>query len=153
VGPISDNIRVIDISHCRASTPVRLFEFPSPHFNFSRTIVYFDWNGDNLFLLNNDKRNNGFGNLGMYNTNTYLFRWVAPIDNVCCYRDAVFSPDGKYVAFAFQDIRLGESNRIDLYYIDAGLLEANAHFQPIPLPLDFFNRRDQSLTPILRPAH
>jgi len=151
-GPIADNIRVIDISHCRASTPVRLFEFPSPHFNFNRTIVYFDWDGENLFILNNDKRNNGFGNLGVYSTRTYLFRWITPIDNVCCYRDAVFSPDGTYVAFAFQDIRLGESNRIDLYYIDAGLLEANAHFQPIPLPLDFFNRRDQSLIPILRPA-
>jgi hypothetical protein len=110
------------------------------------------WDGNQLFFLNSNIRNNGFGDLGLYNTSIYSFEKLAPIDNICCYRDATFSPDGTYVIFAFQNIRLGAESPIILYYIYADSLTTNETFQPLPLPTGFFTKRTDAPMPAFRPA-
>lgn len=149
---LADTIRVIDIHLCKDSTPLRLAEFPGSLFSFSSKIVNFDWDGDSLFFLNNDVRNDGFGKLGLYNISNYLYKEVAPIEGYCCYRDATFSPDGTFVLFAFQDIRLGADSPIVLYYISLDLLETRGTPQPISLPEGFFTERNDAPMPVLRPT-
>lgn len=149
---ISHTICIIDIHLCRDSSPVRLAEFPGTLFSFSSKIINYDWDGDSLFFLNNDVRNDGFGKLGFYNVPSFLYKEVAPVDRICCYRDATFSPDGTYALFTFQDIRLGEESPILLYYIPLDLLQTNGTLQPLPLPDGFFTRRNDAPMPILHPA-
>ena len=102
--------------------------------------------------MNSDKRNDGFGRLGIYNNATYSFWEIAPIDGICCYRDAIFSPDGSRVLFAFQDIRLGEQSPIMLYFEPYNSLETNNSFIPLPLPDGFFGKRTDSPSPVFRPV-
>lgn len=156
---LEDYIRIIDIQFCKDSRPLTVDEFPGGWFDFfTDDIISFDWNGNNreggnsLFIMNSDKRNDGFGRLGIYNNATYSFWEIAPIDGICCYRDAVFSPDGSHVLFAFQDIRLGELGSIEFYYQPYASLEANSSFIPLPLPDGFFGKRTDSPSPVLRPA-
>lgn len=156
---LEDYIRIIDIQFCNDTPPLTVDEFPSGRFDFfTDEIVAFDWNGEDredgnsLFIMNSNKRNNGFGRLGVYNSGTFLFTEIAPIDGICCYRDAFFSPDGQYLLFAFQDIRLGEHGQITLYYLPYASLESNGTFSPLPLPDGFFIKRSDSPSPVLRPA-
>ena len=156
---LEDYIRIIDIQFCRDSTPLKLDEFPSARFDFfTDAITSFDWNGENrengnsLFIMNSDKRNDGFGRLGIYNSSTYLFKEIAPIEGICCYRDAVFSPDGSYVLFAFQDIRLGADSPTVLYNLPVDSLETGNSFLPLPLPDGFFIKKSDSPSPVFRPV-
>lgn len=156
---LEDYIRIIDIQFCKDARPLTVDEFPGNWFDFfTDDIISFDWNGNNresgnsLFIMNSDKRNDGFGRLGIYNNAAYSFWEIAPIDGICCYRDAVFSPDGSYVLFAFQDIRLGEFGPIEFYYQPYASLEANSSFIPVPLPDGFFGKRTDSPSPVLRPS-
>ena len=149
---IADTIRILDTHLCNdISIPVRLDEFPLGRFPFGNTIVNFDWDGDLLFLMNSNKRNGGFGELAFYNTFTHKSEKPAPIEGNCCYRDAVFSPDGTYVIFAFQDIRL-ENNPIALYYVPIDTLTTGGTLQPLPLPDNFFTKRADAPMPAFRPA-
>lgn len=149
---IADTIRILDTHLCNdISIPVRLDEFPLGRFPFGNTIVNFDWDGDLLFLMNSNKRNGGFGELAFYNTFTHKSEKPAPIEGNCCYRDAVFSPDGTYVIFAFQDIRL-ENNPIALYYVPIDALTTGGTLQPLPLPDNFFTKRADAPMPAFRPT-
>ena len=75
-----------------------------------------------------------------------------PLPCSCCYRDPNFSPDGTHIAFAFQDIGLGENSVIELYYISVGSLGTGTQYAPIPLPENFFTNPKDSPQPALRPA-
>jgi hypothetical protein len=156
---LKDYIRIIDIQYCDESRPFQLDEFPGGRFNFfTDDIVSYNWNGENresgnsLFIINSDKRNDGFGRLGIYNSAKYLFYEVFPIEGICCYRDAIFSPDGTHVLFAFQDIRLGAEGPIALYNLPVASLQTEDYFQPIPLPEGFFVKRSDAPSPVFRPA-
>jgi len=148
---VADTIRILDIRLCKASEPIRLDEFPAARFPFPPEIVTFDWDGDALFALNSNKRNDGFGDLVFYNTFTRKSQTAAPVEGKCCYRDATFSPDGTYVIFAFQDINLGTQGPIVLYYIPTGSLTTEGALEPVPLPDGFFTRRNDSPLPVFRP--
>jgi serine/threonine-protein kinase len=153
----ADLIRVMDISRCSDADPLRLDEFPGSRFtptNYSNTplIPDFDWDGSQLFLLNSFVRNEGFGDLYSYNTNLHKAQQYDPVDGVCCYRDARWSPDGSYVAFAFQDIRQGSNGSIQLYYVPFGTLGTGASVQPLPMPFDFFTDPRGKPQFALRPA-
>lgn len=148
----ADSIRVLDISKCGDAEPKVLDDFPIGRFAFKHTIVDYDYDGDLLFFLNSDVFKGGFGELIFYNTFTHKFQKVSPIQNTCCYRDATFSPDGTYVLFAFQDIRLGEASTVSLYYVRVDALTTGGLMQPIPLPEGFFARREEAPMPALRPA-
>ncbi len=148
----ADTIRIMDIKLCQDSEPIRLDEFPGARFRFNNEIINFDWDGDLLFFLNSNVRNGGFGDMGLYNTFTHKFEKLAPIEGYCCYRDATFSPDGTFVIFAFQDIRLGTDSTINLYYLPADTLSTSRTLDSIPLPDGFFTRRNDAPMPAIRPA-
>ncbi len=148
---IADTLRVIDIQQCKSTAIILLDEFPLGKFPFNNTIVNFDWDGDLLFLMNSNVRNGGFGDLAQYNTFTHKVERPIPIDRNCCYRDAVFSPDGSYVIFAFQDIRLG-NNPIALYYVPLDALLTGGTLTPLPLPDSFFTKRNEAPMPAFRKA-
>ncbi len=146
----SDAIRIVELE-CGATRLRGLDTFPPSRFEFKPLIVDYDWDGDLLFFLNSDIFREGFGDLVLYDTFTRKFQRVAPIENTCCYRDATFSPDGKYVIFAFQDIRLGAAARMKLYYVPVDSLSTGGKLTPLSLPDDFFPRLDEAPMPALRP--
>ncbi len=163
-----DMIRVVDVSSCLTAqqviaeiTPVplpRIDEFPGSRFTMSGYssaspyIISYDWNGNDLFVMNTLKRNDGFGYLYRYNIVSHKAEEIIPIDNICCYRDARLSPDGSYMAFAFQDIRLGSDAEIELYYVLYGSLGTGATYEPIPMPEGFFTDPRDTPQFALRPA-
>jgi tRNA A-37 threonylcarbamoyl transferase component Bud32 len=153
-GFFTDIIRVLDISKCNTVPPDRLDDFPGQRFDFPREIASYSWDGDLLFLLNSNIRNGGFGKLFGYNMDTRKHEEYAPIDNVCCYRDAITTPDGSYVLFVFQDIRLGSVSPTQLYFAPYGALSDPGKLEPIKgdLPADFFNNLRDKPQPVLRPA-
>ena len=71
-----------------------------------------------------------------------------PIDGVCCYRDARWSPDGTYIVFVFQRF---DSTDVGLYYVPFGDWENGQSLTPIDLPDEFLTQRDKP-QPALRPA-
>jgi predicted Ser/Thr protein kinase len=152
-GVRKDTIRVLDISRCSNASPRRLDDFPGARFDFPNEIANFDWDGDKLFFLNSNIRNGGFGNLIGYNMETHKYQKLTPLTG-CCYRDAVFSPDASYVAFAFQDMALGTKSPIYLYYVPYGELTAGGTLQPIggDLPPNFFTNLKEAPWLALRPA-
>jgi len=149
-------VHVLDISRCTAPLP-RLDEFPATRFemeNYSRNpiIQNFAWDGGDLFALTDFRRNDGFGDLWIYNT--YLHRGFKanPIGGKCCYRDPVFSPDGKYLAFAFQDASQAPDMAAVLYYMPYGVIDSSLVLPPLSLPEEFFTEPRSKPQPVLRSA-
>ena len=153
-----DTIRIVDISNCINGVFDRIDEFPAQRFTMSSynsgapTIPSFDWDGGDLYLLNTDKRNDGFGYWYSYNERTHKSVQLDPAQTTCCYRDAHWSPDGSRLMVAFQDIRLGADAPIELYYLVYGTLEAGGTYTPIKMPEGFFANRKESPQFALRPA-
>jgi hypothetical protein len=158
-----DLIRVMDVSKCNPDPP-RLDEFPADRFTMTGysanpIIPDFSWDGSLLFVLNSAERNGGYGDLYVYNTNLHKLQnttlnrdTIDPIDGVCCYRSPTWSPDGRYLMFAFQDIRQGDNSVIQLYYVPYGDIGTGATFQPIALPDTYFKKPSDNPEPALRPA-
>lgn len=149
-------IQVIDITRCAAPIP-RLDEFPATRFEMEGyerhpIIQDFAWNGADLFALTSYKRNDGFGDLWIYSTDLHRGYNVNPIGGKCCYRDPVFSPDGKYLAFVFQDSALSPNRPAVLYYMPYAALESGLVYPPLSLPADFFSESRTKPQPILRSA-
>ncbi len=139
----------IDIPKCKTVGAVGIDRFPFRRFDFNgSSIPSFDWNGGKLFLVNDTQRNDGFGNLYLYDSETQTGTKINPIGGVCCYRDARFSPDGSHILFAFQRY---DSTRIQLYYIPFDEIGKGLDWKPIPgLDVIFLTPRDKP-QPVLRP--
>ncbi|PKN91356.1 MAG: hypothetical protein CVU44_19780 [Chloroflexi bacterium HGW-Chloroflexi-6] len=153
-----DVIRVLNVSNCQASAPVAIQDFPADIFTpdgylDNPTITTFDWDGGEAFLLNTFLRNEGYGELYFYDMASQQAQKLNPIDGVCCYRDARFSPDGTYIIFSFQDERQGLDVRTQLFYISlADALAGGQSFKPLNLPVDLLRvARDKPML-ILHPA-
>ncbi|HEY5729451.1 MAG TPA: protein kinase [Anaerolineales bacterium] len=147
----SDQIHLfeLDLQNCESRILVATDKFPANHFTFdSTTIPSFDWDGGHLFLLNDFIRNDGFGDLYLYDSSNNSGKKINPINGSCCYRDARWSPDGKYVLFLYQN---QFESRVYLYYIPYGELENAASWSPVNIPPDLFSPRDKP-QPALRPA-
>ncbi len=148
-------VNVFDVDGC-VDNPYIKVQFPQPHFTFGAynrnpTLAGFTWDGEALFIMNGITRNEGFGDLHLFNRETYLAtNNINPIKGVCCYRDPQFSPDGNYLLFAFQDITLGASSTTQLYYIPVGSLNTGTSYKPLPIP-EFTNPREAPQA-VLRPA-
>jgi hypothetical protein len=112
----------------------------------------YDWDGNNLFLFNTFKRNLGYGDLYLYDMDTTQIKLLNPIDRNCCYRDARFSPDGKYILAVFQDVRLGAESETQLFYIPLDQVGGEATFKLIKLPPLFFPDPREEILPALHPA-
>jgi hypothetical protein len=142
----------VDIPNCANVGPVRVDKFPGLHFGFSKEstkkITNYAWDGDHLFLLNDSIRNDGFGNLYLYDSKTQQDALINPLGGVCCYRDATWSPDGKYILFVFQRF---DGSDIGLYYVAYADLQSGKPFTPIELPNQFLLPREKP-QPVLRPA-
>jgi len=152
----AEQIGVLDISACKPESIKLLDNFPGTRFNpigyQNREIPDFDWDGYDLFLFNTSRRNNGWGELYMYNWKTHKPSVINPVDGKCCYRDARWSPDGSYLIFAYQDLSLGGSAPTVLYYVPSGQLGTGTTFQPLPLDPGFFKNAKEAPQPAMRPV-
>jgi serine/threonine protein kinase len=168
-GQTIDNIIIYDLTSCTSTnqcdsttffTTRYVTQFPSGRFDmigFGTTggkysnIPSFDWNAEGLFLLNSINRNGFYGYLYSYNSSTFKGEQVDPLGSQCCYTDARWSPDGSYVLFAYQDIRLGGASKNQLYYIQYGSIGAGGKFTPLPLPPEVLSNIAEHPDPALRP--
>ena len=143
----------VDIGNCDNVDLTRVDTIPGGRIDFdadsTKRIGSYDWNGKNLFLINDAIRNDGFGNLYLYNSDTKEVVKVNPIDGQCCYRDVRWSPDGTYVLFAYQRF---DRSSIDLYYMPFADLQSGDVPTPIDLPSGFFATARDKPQPALRPS-
>jgi serine/threonine protein kinase len=143
----------VDIPNCATVGPVRIAKIPGTQIDFasesSKRITSYDWDGDHLFLLNDSIRNDGFGDLYLYDSQTRTGQKINPIRGECCYRDARWSPDRSYIFFAFQ--RLG-TTEIEFYYIPYAELGNGEAWVPIPDVDTLFPTPREKPQPALRPV-
>ena len=149
-----DLIRFTDISSCQYTD--LLDEFPASRFDidgYSKTpyIQNFGYDGIYLFAMNSYARNDGYGNLYLYNTHEYRAESkINPINGTCCYRDSAFSPDGRYLIFAYQPFEAGAKTQ--LYLAQVASLATGGKIEPIPLPETFFSDPKVKPQPVFRPV-
>ncbi|HEU4745229.1 MAG TPA: protein kinase [Anaerolineales bacterium] len=141
----------ISITDCDTVGPVRIAKIPGTRIDFdsesTKRITSYDWDGDHLFLLNDFIRNDGFGNLYVYDTQSREGQKINPIDGECCYRDARWSPDKSYIFFVFQ--RFG-TTEIEFYYIPYAELGNGTSWTPIPNLDTLFSTSREKPQPALR---
>jgi serine/threonine-protein kinase len=142
----------VDIPNCATVGPVRVAKIPGTQIDFSsessKRITSYDWDGDHLFLLNDSIRNDGFGDLYLYNSQNRTGEMINPINGQCCYRDARWSPDKNYIFFTFQ--RFG-STEIEFYYVPFAELGNSNAWIPIPDIDTLFPTPREKPQPALRP--
>jgi serine/threonine protein kinase len=153
----SDQVSVLNIQDCTPETIDLLDTFPGSRFSApgfqSGIMPDFDWDGFSQFIFNTAKRNNGWGDLHIYNWESHKpTLTLNPIGRKCCYRDARWSPDGSYLLFAFQDEGLADRAQTLLYYVPYGEIGTGASMTPIPLPEGFFKNPKEAPQPALHPA-
>ncbi|GAB4481119.1 MAG: hypothetical protein OHK0031_02780 [Anaerolineales bacterium] len=150
-------IQVLDISACDPAKIRLVDEFPGTRFRpdgylSNPRLPDFDWDGGKLFVMNTVVRNEGWGDLYVYNMDLHKAQKVNPVGGKCCYRDARWSPDASYLFFAFQDITLGERASTQFYYIPVSALGTSQQFDPLPMPEGFFKNPKEAPQPALRPV-
>jgi serine/threonine-protein kinase len=142
----------VNIPDCDTVGPVRVAKIPGTRIDFdtdsTKRITSYDWDGDHLFLLNDNIRNDGFGNLYVYDSQSREGQKINPIDGECCYRDARWSPDKSFIFFVFQ--RVG-STQIEFYYIPYAELGNGGTWTPIPNLDTLFSTSREKPQPALRP--
>ena len=149
----SDQVFLLSISipDCDTVGPVRIAKIPGTRINFdsnsTKRITSYDWDGDHLFLFNDSIRNDGFGDLYVYDTQSRGGQKINPIDGECCYRDARWSPDKSYIFFVFQ--RFG-TTEIEFYYIPYAELGNGGPWDPIPNLDTLFSTSREKPQPALR---
>ncbi len=156
---LGDTIRVlqVDMQRCLDVDPFIADEFPARRFipeGYEKfpLLPSYDWDGSERFLFNTFERNSGYGALYLYDMSTTAESKINPVDGVCCYRDATFSPDGTYILTVFQDVRSGANSVTQLYYISIAQIGTGEIFMPIKLPLRFFPDLRENILLALRPT-
>jgi serine/threonine protein kinase len=151
LGRQEEMVRVLSVATCR--TPVFMDEFPGVRFTpngyaAKPVIASFGWDGKFVFAMNVDVTDT-YGDMWQYNINTKTAKKINVIGNLCCFRDFRWSPDGKFIIFAYEDNRY--LKEVQLYFTDFGTLGTGAELLPIPFPEGFFGPREKP-QPALRPA-
>lgn len=149
-----DIIQIFAVDRCIPNPRVQ-DNFPPPRFEVdgykkNPYIENFSWDGFYLFVFQNWVRNDGFGELYVYNQERYKATVLKPVNNICCYRDPQWSPDGRYLLFAFQNYLEGSKSVTRLYYVPYSDISPGATFTPLPLP-EITDPKEKPL-PVLRPA-
>ena len=143
----------VDIPNCDTVGPVRVAKIPGTHIEYSsessKRITSYDWDGGHLFLLNDSIRNEGFGDLYLYDSQARVSERINPIEGQCCYRDPRWSPDKSHIFFAFQ--RFG-TTEIEFYYIPFAELGNGTAWTPIPNVDTLFSTPREKPQPALRPV-
>ena len=153
----TDLVSLLNIQDCTPATIDILDTFPANRFEppgfVGGLMLDFDWDGLSQFIFHTARRNNGWGELHIYNWETHKpTLTINPIGKQCCYRDARWSPDGSYLLFAFQDAGLADAAQTLLYYASFGDIAAGANLTPFALPEGFFRNPREAPQPALRPA-
>ncbi len=150
----SDQIFLINVNipKCATVGPVRVAKIPGTRIDFdkesTRRITSYDWDGDHRFLLNDSIRNDGFGDLYLYDSQSRQAEKINPIGGACCYRDPRWSPDKSYIFFVFQ--RYGTAD-IEFYYVPYAELGKGKDWSPIPNVDTLFSTAREKPQPALRP--
>ena len=151
----AEQVSILDITACTPAAIDQLDNFPALRFPVEgyqdRTIPDIDWDGNDLFVFNTNRRNNGWGELYVYDWMLHKAYHLKPIGG-CCYRDARWSPDGTYLFFAFQDFGLGANAPTFFYYVPYGEISAGSTFTPIEMPEGFFKNPKEAPQPALHAA-
>jgi serine/threonine protein kinase len=155
-GLASDTIQLIRFKCDQSPAPLNYDQFPGtrfslPKFSQTRKFQNFGWDGRDLFALIDYVRNDGFGNMYIYNTATK--RSPIQLDPLqgCCYRDPMWSIDGSSFVFVFQDRNLGAVSKIELYYAPYNTLVSGGRLAPVPLPDNFFTSATDKPVPVVSP--
>lgn len=156
VGPrLGETVRVLDVDlvRCKATDPLVIDEFPGDRFvpeGYAALPILpsHAWDGADRFVFNTFIRNGGYGELYLYDLSTGREQPLSPVDGKCCYRSAVFSPDGTHLLFAFQDRSKGADSKTELYYLP---LDGSGTVFPLRLPLGFFTDLRETILFALRP--
>ena len=145
----AEQVSVLDISTCAPERIDQHDNFPATRFMpvgyQDRTIPDIDWDGNNLFVFNTNRRNNGWGELYVYDWVKHKAYHITPLNSgACCYRDARWSPDGTYLFFAFQDFGLGAEAPTLFYYVPYGDIGTGSTLTPLSfeLPEGFKNPKE-----------
>lgn len=156
---VGDTIRImaVDTATCQDLDPLITDEIPGSEFVPDGYEAYpilpaYHWDGSEQVLYNTYKRNVGFGQLYLYDIVTSAARKINPINGICCYRDAVISPDGAYILLFFQDENRGSTSETKMYYILIEQLGSETPFTPIKLPVRFFSDPRENIEAALRPV-
>ncbi len=150
----SDQIFIlnVDIPNCATVGPVRVAKVPGMRIDFNsdstKRITSYDWDGDHLFLLNDNIRNDGFGDLYLYDSQNRAGEKINPINGACCYRDARWSPDKKYIFFVFQH---SGTTELQFYYVPYADLGKSDSWVPIQNVDTLFSTPRDKPQPALRP--
>jgi serine/threonine protein kinase len=152
--PSQDALRVVDFQKCSETPPI-VQEISATYLMFTLSGYYqqphissFAWDGSR-FILSGASTPNGWGELQIYNADLSNYQTLQPMGKSCCYRDARWSPDGSYLAFAYQPESGGD---VQLIYAPVDAIDQAASFAPLPLPVNFFTELDASPQPALRPS-
>lgn len=130
-----DQIDLIDIEDCVEQPRIR-DSFPATRFqirnyNITPLLSSWDWDGYALFLMTNKVRNEVFGDLYQYNPELRRGDQINPISGNCCYYAPEWSPDGRYVFFAYQDASQGASSQTVFYYVPFATLSGGGQIVPM----------------------
>ena len=156
---VGDTIRVmaVDTASCQHVDPIIAEEIPNRQFTpdgyiKSPVLPAYAWDGNQQILFNTLVRNDGYGELYLYDMSKTLARKINPVNGICCYRDSILSPDGTYILLFFQDVNQGSDSETQMYYIPVDQLDSETTFTPIKLPLHFFPNPRENIEVALRPA-
>ena len=149
-----DQIDIVDIDNC-VEKPIIEDRFPATRFtianyNITPRLMSWDWDGRALFVMNSLVLNEVFGNLYLYNPELLRGDEINPIDGGCCYYAAEWSPDGRYLFFAFQDFALGTESVTVFYSVPFATL--NSGGQLVPMDIDPIMDPREISEAALRPA-
>lgn len=154
-GVQGDLIQIYPVGDCK-SQPYRSDEFPAVRFEVadydkSPYLQNFGYDGGYLYAITSFTRNDGFGHMYLYNADLHRADIeVNPIDGECCYRDPQFSPDGRYLIFAYQPFEAGATTQ--LYIVSFGTIGTGARYEPLPLPEGFLTDPRNKPQPVFRPV-
>jgi Tol biopolymer transport system component len=150
-------IRLFDLE-CGQTNLSHLDEFPGTRFSYpsylrSPQLQNYGWDGGDLFAFVDSIRNDGFGDIYVYNNgNKRAPRKILPISTgACCYRDPQWSANGDTLAFVFQNIEGGSDSKTELYYIPYGQVGTGSGYKKIPLPDGFFTNPREKPQPVMAP--
>ncbi|HUF39491.1 MAG TPA: serine/threonine-protein kinase [Anaerolineales bacterium] len=146
-----DQIDIVDITNC-VETPTVFDAFPATRFTITGNNIFaWDWDGEALTLMNNFVRNDGFGDLYLYNQELRRGERINPIDGGgCCYTGPEWSPDGRYIFFAYQDRLQGENSETIFYFVAFATLGGGG--QLVPMNFDPITNPRELTEAAFRPA-
>ncbi len=133
-----DLVTIIDLENC-VEKPNIVDNFPGTRFvidnyNITPLLKSWDWDGGFLFLMNNFVRNANYGDMYSYSMVNKRGGKINPIGERCCYLSPTWSPDGRYVFFAFQDFAQGANSTTVFYYVQFATLNSGGQLVPMDIP-------------------